>query len=242
MMDKKCFTSAFKKSIPIFFGYIAIGVAFGLMVVEANYPWWLSPIMSITMFAGAGEYIAIGLFATGTPLFAILITEFLVNIRHIVYGLSLITKFNKCGKWKFYMIFGLTDETYSLLASTDVPEDMSPGNFYGLIALFDHFYWILGSLIGAVLGKIIPFDFKGVDFALTSLFAVLMLDQLQKTKDIVPIIIGALTTVISVLLFRFGFLNTSNNVLLISLSLGLGVLLLVKNQKNLKTKQKQELQ
>ncbi len=222
-MDRKCFSAAFRTSLPVLFGYLAIGIAFGLMITDAGYPWWMSPVMSITMYAGAGQYMAAGLFAAGVPLGMIVITELLVNIRHIVYGLSLITKFNGCGKWKPYLVFALTDETYSLLTSTDVPEGMDSGSFYGTVALLDHIYWIAGGLIGAAAGAILPFSPDGVDFALTALFLVLTVDQIEKTKDYFPPAVGAAATVIPVILYRKGIIGESSNILIIALAAGIAV-------------------
>lgn len=244
-MKKQTVLAAFKTTLPVLFGYITLGIAFGLVLTDANYPWWLSPIMSIFMYAGAAQFIAIGLFAAGTPLTAILITEALVNIRHIVYGLSLITKYRDSGKWKPYLIFGLTDETYSLLTTVDVPEGSKPENFYGLVTLLDHCYWVTGSIIGALIGNFIPFDLTGVDFALTALFAVLTVEQLLKTKDIVPILIGTITTVGAILLWRFGIIASSSNILLIALCAGIAVLFIAKHKNfketpESKTKENQE--
>lgn len=182
---------AFPISLPVLFGYVAIGIPFGLMLVKAGYPWWLSPIMSVIMYAGAGQYIAIGLFAAGVPLSAMAITMLMVNIRHIVYGLSLIQQFKSVGKWKPYLVFSLTDETYALLTGVTVPAGMNPGSFYGSIALLNQSYWITGSVLGALAGTLIPFSFRGVDFALTALFTVLLIDQIRRTRDPVPAVIGA---------------------------------------------------
>jgi len=190
----------FPITLPVLFGYVAIGIPFGLMLVKAGYPWWLSPIMSVVMYAGAGQYIAIGLFAAGAPLPAMAVTMLMVNIRHIVYGLSLIQQFKTVGKWKPYLVFSLTDETYALLTGVKVPEGLNPGRFYGSIALMDQLYWIVGSVIGALAGTLIPFSFKGVDFALTALFTVLLIDQLRRTRDAVPTVIGAACAVVALVL------------------------------------------
>ena len=174
--------TAFPVTIPVLFGYIAIGIPFGLMLVKAGYPWWLAPIMSVLMYAGAGQYIAIGLFAANAPLAGMLVTMLMVNIRHIVYGLSLIEKFRGVGKWKAYLVFSLTDETYAILTGVKAPDNIKPGSFYGTIALLDQSYWILGSVVGALAGELIPFSFAGIDFALTALFVVLLMDQLTRTR------------------------------------------------------------
>lgn len=229
-MKNNPFAKAFKYTLPVLFGYITLGIAFGLVLTESNYPWWLAPIMSVFMYAGAAQFVAVGLFAAGTPLTAILLTEALVNIRHIVYGLSLISKYKNVGKWKFYLIFALTDETYSLLTTIDVPEDTKPADFYGAISLLDQCYWVTGSIIGALIGQIIPFDLAGVDFALTALFAVLTVEQLLKTKDIVPILIGTVCTIATIICWRVGLIANSSNILLIALCAGIAGILLFKNK------------
>jgi 4-azaleucine resistance transporter AzlC len=227
-MNRKSFhttvKTAFPVTIPVLFGYLAIGIPFGLMLVKAGYPWWLAPIMSACMYAGAGQYIAIGLFAAGAPLIGMLVTILMVNIRHIVYGLSLIGKFRTVGKWKPYLIFALTDETYALLTGVKVPENVKDGNFYGAIALLDQSYWIIGSVIGALAGKFIPYSFAGIDFALTALFAVLLLDQLRASKDILPVIIGLACAIAALILAG------PSNMLIAALAAALAVLILVRGR------------
>ena len=228
-MNKTYTAQAAKITLPVLFGYLAIGIPFGLMIVNAGYPWWIAPVMSLTMYAGAGQYIAVGLFASGASLGTIAVTELLVNIRHIVYGLSLITKFKAAGRWKPYLIFALTDETYSLLTGCDVPEGADPGKFYGTIALLDHSYWIIGSVIGAAAGTLIPFSFEGVDFALTALFAVLLIGQIEKSHDVLPPAVGIAVTIASIILSRLGILP-EGNILIVSLAFGLAALILTRGR------------
>lgn len=213
---------AFKVSLPVLFGYIAIGIPFGLMLTGAGYPWWMAPIMSITMYAGAGQYVAVGLFASGAPLSAALITMLMVNIRHIVYGLSLIEPLKNTGKWKSLIIFCLTDETYALLTSCPVPRGLQTCSFYGQIALFNYIYWILGGLLGAVAGTLIPFSLNGIDFALTALFIVLLMDQLKKTKNAIPPVIGFVCSLIALELFG------ADNMLIAALAFGIALIIILK--------------
>lgn len=225
-MNKAYVLQAFKITVPVFFGYLAIGIPFGLMLVSAGYPWWLAPVMSVLMYAGAGQYMAVALFSSGASLSVIAVTMLLLNIRHIVYGLSLITPFKDTGRWKPYLIFALTDETYALMTSCSVPRGVEPGRFYGTIALLDQSYWILGSFIGAVAGTLIPFSFDGVDFALTALFAVLLIDQIKKSRDFIPPVIGAVATVLAMLFVP------SQYILITSLALGVVALSLAKYRRN----------
>lgn len=222
-MNRSLFLQTAKLTTPIFFGYIAIGIPFGLMVTAAHYPWWLALIMSITMYAGAGQYAAIALFSSGASLYTIAITILVVNIRHIVYGLSLIDKFKNTGKWKPYLIFGLTDETYALLTSCTVPTGCEKGEWYGTITMLNQSYWVLGTLIGSVAGILIPFSFQGVDFALTALFIVLLIDQIKTTKNPLPPIIGLIVAIIAMIFVK------SSQMLITSLAIGMVVLSLLKN-------------
>lgn len=221
-MNKAYVLQAFKTTVPVLFGYLAIGIPFGLMLVSAGYPWWLAPVMSVLMYAGAGQYMAVALFSGGAGLSVIAVTMLLLNIRHIVYGLSLITPFRETGRWKPYLIFALTDETYALMTSCSVPHGVEPGKFYGTIALLDHSYWILGSLVGAAAGTLIPFSFSGVDFALTALFAVLLIDQVKKSRDPVPPAIGLGAAVLAMAFVP------SQYVLVTALAAGVAVLSLAK--------------
>jgi len=217
--------AAFPVTIPVLFGYLAIGIPFGLMLVKAGYPWWMSPVMSALMYAGAGQYIAIGLFAAKAPVAGMLVTMLMVNIRHIVYGLSLIDKFRDVGRWKPYLVFALTDETYALLTGVKVPDNVNRGSFYGAIAALDQSYWIAGSLIGALAGSFIPFSFAGIDFALTALFAVLLINQLEQTRDPVPAAIGIAAAIIALLAFG------PANMLIAALAAAIAVLVIVRGKR-----------
>ena len=246
MLQKDNFKKALRLTVPIFFGYISIGIPFGLMVVNSGYPWWIALVMCLTIFSGTGQYIGIGLMAAGASLSTFLITQFFVGIRHIVYGLSLLKKFDKSkvGKWKFFLIFALTDETYALITTSEVPEGEKDGEFYSLIAALDWCYWILGSLIGALLGTFLPFSFEGVDFALNSLFIVLMIEQIKKTHDAFPSVCGVLTCLVSILLARYGILP-SEHILIVALSLGLAILVIVRGifgRENKKSKEETPVQ
>ena len=227
-MDKSTFAKILKITSPIFFGYVSIGIPFGLMVARAGYPWWLAPLMSVTMYTGTGQYIAIGLFAAKAGFAQIMLIQVLVGIRHIFYGLSLLTKFKGVGKWKAFLIYALTDETYAVLCSVDAPAGQKPGRFYAAIAALDEFYWTLGATIGALAGSLINFSFEGVDFALTALFCVILTEQILASKDFLPPLIGIAASVFAAALERLGILP-QGNMLLLSLSVGITALALAKN-------------
>jgi 4-azaleucine resistance transporter AzlC len=226
-MTRDALLKTIKITMPVFFGYIAIGIPFGLLLVNAGYPVFLALLMSLFIYAGAGQYMAVSLFAAGASLPSILVAMLLLNIRHIVYGLSFIDKFRDAGRWKPYLVFALTDETYALLTGCPPPEGIKLASFYGMVSLLNQSYWTAGTLIGAVAGKLIPFSFEGVDFALTALFAVLLIDQLKKTRDALPVIVGVVVTVVGI------FIVPSQHILLASLAAGIAVLMLLRG-KNMK--------
>jgi 4-azaleucine resistance transporter AzlC len=199
--------AAFAYSFPVFLGYIVIGIAFGILVLERGYPWYLASFTGIIMYAGAGQFIALGLFAAGASLAEAALIELMVNARHIAYGITMLRRFKNAGIFRFYLIFALTDETFALLSSLPVPEDLSAEpradlnrriRFMFLVSLLNQCYWNAGILIGVLAGSLIPWDFGGVGFALTALFIVLMIEQIIRVKRPAFFIISALTAVAAV--------------------------------------------
>ena len=221
---KEVFGAAFRYTIPVLLGYITLGIAFGLVVSGTGYPWWLAAAMSLWMYAGAGQFIAAGLFSAGTNLLQACFIQLVVNARHIAYGFSMFKRFEKQGPTRPYMIFSLTDETFALLSS--MPEDSGQSDrerrlFMFYLSLMNQFYWVAGTVIGALAGSIIPFDFEGVGFALTALFVVLMMEQIKKVKKPGLFIVSGATALLAVF-----FLPASLS-LLAALILALGISLFV---------------
>lgn len=188
MFHRKTIAASLEASSPVFFGYISIGIVFGFLLVKEGLNWLLAPIMSITIFAGAAQYLAIDLISDNIPLLEIGVTILLLNARHIVYGLSLIERFKEMPGHKHYMIFGLTDETYGLLTTITPPPGAKKDYFDLWITLLNQSYWVLGSIVGALLGNIIPMEIEGLDFALTALFTVLTIEQIKQIKRFEPFI------------------------------------------------------
>jgi 4-azaleucine resistance transporter AzlC len=185
------FRKAFPYTIPVLLGYLAIGIAFGLLLKNAGYPWYLAPIMSILVYAGALQYLAVGLLAANVSIAEAAILALVVNARHMVYGLSLLEKYKGAGLRKPYLVFALTDETYALVTSTEPPAGLDRIGFYAAVSLLDQCYWVAGSAIGAIAGSFLPFDMKGLDFALTALFVVLLVEQLKSCRSWVPFALAA---------------------------------------------------
>ena len=200
-MSDGLITKSAKLTFPIFMGYIPLGMAFGVMLVKAGYPWQMAPLMSVLMFAGSGQFLAVSFFAAGAGMTEIVIATLLVQLRHSFYGLSLLKKFENFSAKKYYMIFALTDETYAVMTSADEPDAKKREKLFFLIALFNHLYWILGGLLGAIAGRLIPYDMKGIDFTLTALFTVLALEKFRQKNGKIPVLIGAASAAAALLVF-----------------------------------------
>lgn len=195
-VNRKAIAAAFPATVPVLMGYLAIGVAFGLMLEAAGYNVIWAFFMSLTIYAGSGQYLGVELLATGAVLSQVALLTFMINFRHLVYGLSMLEKFRGMGARKWYMIFSLTDETYALLAGANPPPGIPPRDYYFSIALLDHCYWILGSVIGSVAGALLKFDTTGVEFAMTALFLVIAVDQWRSYRSHIPAILGAAATLL----------------------------------------------
>ena len=200
-MNRKSLAAAFPHTVPVLMGYLSIGIVFGWMLSAAGFhPLW-SAIMSVTIYAGSGQYLGVELLSMAAPLADVAFLTLILNFRHLVYGLSMLEKFRNLGWRKLYMVFSLTDETYALLAGVSVPEGVDSKDFYFSIALLNHLYWIIGSIIGAVAGALITINTEGIDFAMTALFLVIAVEQWQSNDNHSPVFLGALGTLACLLLF-----------------------------------------
>ncbi len=200
-MNRKTLTAAFPHTVPVLMGYLSIGIVFGWMMSAAGFvPLW-SAAMSLTIYAGSGQYLGVDLLANASPLADVAFLTLIINFRHLVYGLSMLEKFRDIkGPRKLYMIFALTDETYALLSGVQPPEGVEARDFYFAISLLDQLYWIAGSIIGAVAGALITINTEGIDFAMTALFIVIAVEQWQSNDRHFPVFLGAGGTLLSLLL------------------------------------------
>ncbi len=198
---KKAFRKAFPYTIPVLTGYLFIGIAFGVMYAEKGYSAWWAILMSVLVYAGSGQYLAVNFFVPGISFLQVVFMTLMVNIRHIFYGLSLLDKFHRMGKKRWYMIFALTDETYSLLCTTKIPEDVEGDKFLFAIAVLDQSYWVIGSFIGGVMKSVLPIHTEGIEFAMTALFVVIFIEQWMEKKNRIPALIGIVGAVICLQIF-----------------------------------------
>ena len=198
---RKAFQKAFTYTIPVLTGYLFIGTAFGVMYAEKGYSFLWAILMSVLVYAGSGQYLAVNFFVPGISFLQVIFLTFMVNVRHVFYGVSLLEKFNKVGKSRWYMIFALTDETYSLLCTTKIPKGVEESKFLLAISILDHSYWVLGSAIGAIAGTLLPISSEGIEFAMTALFIVIFIEQWMEKKNRIPEMIGVVIATASLVIF-----------------------------------------
>ena len=215
----RALSAAFPHTIPVLAGFLVLGIAYGMLMLSKGYgPQW-SVLMSAVAFCGSMQFVAITLLTTVFHPVEAFILSIMVNARHLFYGLSMLEKYKGFGKIKGFLIYTLCDETFSIVSSTTPPEGVEPKYFYLSISLLDYLYWIIGTLLGSLLGGLIPFNTQGLDFALTALFVVLFLEQMKKKSNWVLGLIGIAFALLSRVIFG------SENMVLPALGLILAVLL-----------------
>jgi len=191
---------AFSSSIPVMMGYGVLGFAFGLLLVSFEYDWYLAPLMSIFIYAGALQFVAIGFFNAKVGLVDIAIASWFINIRQSFYGLSLLKRFKQTSPFKNYLIFGLTDETYALLTTIKDDKELSKKHYYVFLTALNQSYWFIGSTLGALIGSQLSFNTKGLEFSLTALFVVLCIEQYKNLQNIFPFLIGIFSSITAIVL------------------------------------------
>lgn len=192
-------TKAFYKSVPVMAGYIVLGIGFGILLRDAGYGVVWALLMSLFIYAGSMQYVGVGLLTGGASVLTTVITTIMVNARHLFYSISMIGKYRDAGAYKPYLIFALTDETYSLLC--DDASGVTDINCYRFfVSLFNHCYWVAGTLIGSILGKVIPFSVRGIEFSMTALFIASFTEQWLTSRDHIPALTGIICTVLCLVL------------------------------------------
>lgn len=195
-MKTKIVKKAVKATLPVMAGYLVLGAGFGIVMKANGYGIWWTVSMSLFIYAGSMQYIGVGLLTSGASLLSVALTTLMVNARHLFYGLSMVEKYKDTGAKKPYLIFSLTDETYSIVCSSE-----KDSNFYFLVSLLDHSYWVLGTAVGSLLGSVLRFNTEGIDFALTALFLTVFTDQWLHGKKHFPAVCGVVVSVACLLLF-----------------------------------------
>ena len=193
--------AAFPLTLPVMAGYLVLGMGFGILLQSKGYHFGWAILMSLTIYAGSMQYVAVDLLSGGATLVATALMTLMVNARHLFYGISMLDKYRTLGRKRLMMIFELTDETYSIVCSHEPPEGVDRGRFFLAISMLDQSYWVVGCTIGAILGAVVPIDFTGVDFAMTALFLVIVTEQWLTNKNHLPALVGIGASVVCLVLF-----------------------------------------
>ena len=196
-MTKSTIRFAFLDTIPVMAGYVFLGFGFGILLHRSGYGLLWSLAMSLFIYAGSMQYMTVSLLTGGAGLLTAALTTLVVNARHLFYGISMVDAYKGAGKKKPYLIFALTDETYSLVSRNRNTDH----SYCFLVSLFDQIYWVAGSALGSLAGSLLPINFEGVEFALTALFVTIFVEQWLSTKNHLPALIGVAATAVCLLIF-----------------------------------------
>ena len=192
---------AFKRSLPVMAGYLVLGMGFGILLEAKGYSVVWAFVMSVFIYAGSMQYVAVDLLAGGASLISAALMTLMVNARHLFYGISMIDRYKDMGAKKPYLVFALTDETYSLVCSGGVPEGVDQKKYFFWVSLMNQSYWVIGSTAGALIGSLLVFNTAGIDFSMTALFIVVFVEQWKSAENHLSAVIGVTVSVICLLIF-----------------------------------------
>lgn len=182
-MRLRALKAAFPHTIPIFAGFWFLGMAYGIFMNVSGFGFWYPMVMSLTIFGGSLEFVAVSMLLGSFAPLQTLMMALVLQARHLFYGVAMLEKYRGLGWKKFYLIFGLCDETFSINCSAEIPEGVDRGWFYFFVTLLNHFYWVSGSTIGGIIGSLLQFDTEGIGFVMTAMFTVIFLEQWLKEKS-----------------------------------------------------------
>ena len=197
----KAFKAAFPHTIPIFAGFWFPGMTYGIYMNVSGFPFWYPMLMSLTIFAGSVEFVAVNLLLGAFNPFQVLAMTLMINARHLFYGLSMLDKYRGNGWKDFYLIFGMCDESFSINYTARIPEGIDRGWFMFFVTLLNHFYWFFGAALGGIFGSLIRFDTEGLDFVMTAMFVVIFMEQWMKEKEHVSSLVGVGVTLLCLAAF-----------------------------------------
>lgn len=219
---KKAFQAAFPYTIPIFAGFWFLGLTYGIYMNVSGFSFWYPMLMSITIFAGSVEFVAVNLLLGAFNPFQALAMTLMINARHLFYGISMLDRYRGVGLKKLYLIFGMCDESFSINYTAEIPEDVDRGWFMFFVTLLNHFYWFFGATLGGLFGSLIHFNTEGLDFVMTAMFVVIFMEQWLKEKDHTSALLGLGLSFLCLLAFG------AENFLIPSMLAILGVLTLLR--------------
>jgi len=200
-MKKNLLRAAFLDTVPVMTGYVFLGFGFGIVMHQSGYGGLWPIAMSLFIYAGSMQYMAVGLLTGGASLLTTALTTLVVNARHLFYGISMVDAYKGAGRKKPYLIFALTDETYSLVSRENLPEGVPFLPYCLLVSFFDQCWWVGGTALGALAGDLLPLNFEGIEFVLTALFVTIFVEQWLSTRNHFPAVTGLAATAACLLIF-----------------------------------------
>ena len=201
MIRRKALAAAFPHTIPILTGFAFLGTAYGIYMRTSGFPFWYPMLTSIVVFGGSLEFLLVSMLLSPYAPITAFLMALMVQARHLFYGIAMLEKYKHLGRKRFYLIFGMCDESFSINCATDVPDGVDAGWFYFFVTLLDQSYWVTACTLGGLLGSLINFDVTGLDFVMTAMFVVIFLNQLMKEKKHSSSMIGLSASVLCLILF-----------------------------------------
>ncbi len=198
---KKAFKAAFPYTIPIFAGFWFLGLTYGIYMNVSGFSFWYPMFMSLTIFAGSIEFVTVNMLLGAFNPFQALVLTLMINARHLFYGISMLDKYKGTGWKKFYLIFGMCDESFSINYTAQIPEDVDKGWFMFFVTILNHFYWFFGATLGGIFGSLIHFNTEGLDFVMTAMFVVIFMEQWLKEKNHISSLMGIVVSVLCLAAF-----------------------------------------
>ena len=214
--------AAFPKTVPIMTGFLFLGTAYGIYACTSGLPPFVPIIMAAAVFAGSMEFVAVDMLVGAFDPLNIFIMALMVNARHLFYGISMLDKYKNVGKKRFYLIFGMCDESFSINCTAEIPDNIDKGWYYFFVTLLNQIYWVSGAALGALAGSFITIQLKGLDFVMTALMVVIFLDNWLKEKNHTGSAVGLAVSIICLLIFG------KDNFIIASMALIIGVLTLLR--------------
>lgn len=197
----KAFKAAFPHTIPIFAGFWFLALAYGIYMNVSGFSFWYPMLMSLTIFGGSLEFIAVSMLMSPFAPMQTLILALMIQARHLFYGISMLDKYKGLGWKRVYLIFGMCDESFSINFTAEIPDDVDKGWFMFFVTLLNQFYWVSGAAIGGIVGSMLTFNTEGLDFVMTAMFVVIFLEQWLKEKKHYTALIGAASSIVCRLIF-----------------------------------------
>lgn len=199
---RKAFATAFPHTIPIFAGFWFLGMAYGILMHTSGFSVWYPFLTSLLVYGGSLEFLIVTMLLSSFAPLQTLILTLMIQARHLFYGIAMLDKFKETGWKRWYLIFGMCDESFSINYSAQIPVDVDKGWFMFFVTLLNHIYWVSGATIGALLGSFLHFDTEGIDFVMTAMFTVIFLEQLLKEKKHYTAVIGVSASIFCLLVFE----------------------------------------